>query len=199
MIDLAGDCDLCLLSDKNPIDRFDCGNKDLNEFFCNDALLYQDQLLGQTYFFRLKATQEIVAAFTISNDSIKVYDLPGSRSKRVRKDIPAAKRMRSYPALLIGRLGVTSKFAGHGIGSQILDLVKTMCITDDSNRCRFLLVDSYNTPAALRLYEKNEFVFLFSTEDQEKEYYEKSAEESLSTRFMYFDLLPWAKYQEVSG
>jgi hypothetical protein len=33
---------------------------------------------------------------------------------------------------------------------------------------------------------------LFSTEDQEKEYYEKKPEDALHTRFMYFDLLPWA-------
>lgn len=192
MIDLAEHCDLILLSDTDVIQEFDCGNDDLNDFFCNDAVLYQQQLLGQTYFFRLKETQEIVAAFTLSNDSIKTHDLPNSRSKKVRRDIPSAKRMRSYPAVLIGRLGVVTKFAGQGIGSQMLDLIKSMCITEDANRCRFLLVDAYNTAQALHLYGKNEFAFLFSTEEQEKEYYEKPLEEPLNTRFMYFDLLPWA-------
>lgn len=100
--------------------------------------------------------------------------------------------MRSYPATLIGRLGVAAKFSGQGIGSQVLDFIKSLCIIEDANRCRFILVDSYNDSAALRLYEKNDFLFLFSTEDQEKEYYEKRPEDVLHTRFMYFDLLPWA-------
>lgn len=192
MIDISAHCDLILLSNSAAIHDFNCGNDDLNDFFCNDALLYQQELLGQTYFFQLHETQEIVAAFTISNDSIKVHDLPNSRGKKVRKDIPSEKRMRSYPATLIGRLGVAVKFAGQGIGTQVLDLIKSMCITEDANKCRFLLVDAYNTDQALRLYQKNEFEFLFSTEEQEKEYYEKPIEAPLNTRFMYFDLLPWA-------
>lgn len=192
MIDLEEDCELVFLSENNSITNFDCGNADLNDFFCNDAILYQKQLLGKTYFFRLKASGEIVTAFTLSNDSIKVNDLPNSRSKKVRKDIPSDKRMRSYPATLIGRLGVVSKFSGQGIGSQVLDFIKSLCIIEDANRCRFILVDAYNNPAALRLYEKNDFLFLFSTQDQEKEYYEKKPGDVLHTRFMYFDLLPWA-------
>jgi hypothetical protein len=89
MIDLEEDCDLIFLSEYNTITNFDCGNADLNDFFCNDAIHYQKQLLGKTYFFRFKASGEIVTAFTLSNDSIKVNDLPNSRSKKVRKDIPS--------------------------------------------------------------------------------------------------------------
>jgi len=196
MFELGEDCELVSLSEDNLITEFDCGNEDLNDFFCNDAFNYQKELLGQTYFFRLKKDQAIVSAFTLSNDSIKVYDLPNSRSKRVRKDISSAKRMRSYPAVLIGRLGVVSKFAGQGIGSQVLDFVKAMCIIEDANKCRFLLVDAYNNSAALGLYTKNEFQFLFSTEEQEKEYYQREDEGPLNTRFMFFDLLPWASQSQ---
>jgi GNAT superfamily N-acetyltransferase len=192
MIDLEIDCELISLTEDSPISSFDCGSADMNDFFCHDAILYQRQLLGQTYYFRLKTTGEIVTAYTISNDSIKVSDLPGSRKKKVKEDIPSEKQMRSYPATLIGRLGVLSKFMGQGVGTQVLDFIKATCIIEDANRCRFLLVDSYNNPQALSLYTKNDFKFLFSTKEQEKEYYKKSPDEPLKTRFMFFDLLPWA-------
>lgn len=176
MIDLEKDCELISLTEDSLINGFDCGSADMNSFFCDDALLYQKQLLGQTYYFRLKTTGGIVAAYTISNDSIKVSGLPGSRKKKVREDIPSEKQMRSYPATLIGRLGVVSKFMRQGIGSQVLEFIKSTCIMEDANRCRFLLVDSYNNPQALGLYTNNDFKFLFSTEEQEREYNKRSPE-----------------------
>ena len=32
---------------------FVCGNADLDDYFCNDATLYQEQLLGKTYCYLL--------------------------------------------------------------------------------------------------------------------------------------------------
>lgn len=191
MFDLEKDCQINLLSESSPIINFDCGNKDLNDFFCEDALKYQNELLGETYFFTLlKSPNRIVCSFTISNDSVKVYDLPNSRKKKVRQDIPNEKAMKSYPAALIGRLGVASDFASSGIGSQLIDFIKSFCLIEYGNRCRFLLVDAYNEDKVLRFYQKNEFRILFSTEQQEQEYYNNNAI-PLKTRFMYFDLLAW--------
>ncbi len=191
MLDLENDCIINLLSEDCPILSFDCGNKDLNDFFCNDALMYQNELLGETYFFTLlKSTEHIICAFTISNDSVKVYDLPNSRKKKVRQDIPNEKAMKSYPAALIGRLGVAAEIASFGIGSQLIDFIKSFCLIEYGNRCRFLLVDAYNEERVLQFYQKNEFRFLFSTEQQEREYYNNNAA-PLKTRFMYFDLLAW--------
>lgn len=185
---LISNCELVQLSKDELICNFDCGNEDLNDFFYNDALNYHNQLLGRTLFFRKRVTLEIVCAFTLSNDSIKMNELPGSAKKRVKKGIPDVKSMNSYPATLIGRFGVPNSFAGSGIGSQVMDFIKSICLTEDANKCRFLLVDSYNTLSALKFYEKNEFKFLFSEEGQEKEHYKK---EELRTRFMFFDLLTW--------
>ena len=126
MFPLLGKCDLVVLSDEDKIENFDCGNADLNDFFCNDAILYQHQLLGQTSFFRLKEDNKIVCAFTLSNDSIKVSDLPNSRAKQVRKNIPHSKAMKSYPATLIGRFGVNTEFKRLGIGNQVIDFIKSI-------------------------------------------------------------------------
>lgn len=191
MISLKDDCSLFRLSSTNPISDFICENDDLNEFFAKDAIKYQEELLGETFFFRHQLTQEVVCAFTMSNDSIRVADLPNSRKKKVKEFIPHAKGMKSYPATLIGRLGVAKKYEGKGVGKQLLDLVKSMCILEEGNRCRFLLVDAYNQEKPIKFYLNNEFQFVFSTELQEKEYYEMQSNQELKTRFMFFDLKLW--------
>lgn len=192
MFSLSEECDLCYLKD-GPIEDFDCGNADLTDFFCNDAVDYQKQLLGQTMFFRLKTSGKIVCAFTLSNDSVKVDDLPNNRKKKIHKNIPRVKNRKSYPATLIGRFGVSSNFQGRHIGSAVMDFIKSICITEDANKCRFLIVDAYNTKEAINFYSRNGFSFVFSTEEQEKDYYAKDGKKELKTRFMYYDLLPWVE------
>ena len=60
---------------------FHCGDEDLDEFFCHDAFLQSDELLCKNYCFTLDSNPTtIVAAFTLSNDSIK--KIPGSRKKK---------------------------------------------------------------------------------------------------------------------
>ena len=105
---------------------FSCGNADLDEFFQHDAPLYSKQMLGKSYCFRLdKDSSVIVCAFTLSNDSIRVDMLPNSREKKVRKNIPRSKQMRRYPGVLIGRLGINVDFAHRGIGSELMEFIKS--------------------------------------------------------------------------
>jgi GNAT superfamily N-acetyltransferase len=188
-IDLDADCHIVKVSRENAIDAFDCGNDDLNEFFIADAPKYHQQLLGETYFFVEKETQRVVCAYTLSNDGIKTFDLPNSRKKKVREAVPREKHMKSFPASLIGRLGVSKEFSNQGLGSQLMEFVKASCLYEEGNRCRFLIVDAYNQPEVIQYYLKNKFIFLFSTEDQEKEYFGIDHSNAIKTRFMYFDLL----------
>ncbi|WPR72354.1 N-acetyltransferase [Flavobacterium sp. NG2] len=175
---------------------FDCGNEDLNDFFQNDALNYQSELLGKTYCFTLDENPKIiVCAFTISNDSIKTTFLPNSRKKKVIKDIPRQKQMKSYPAVLIGRLGVNKYFRNvpgeiDRTGKQLMNFIKSWFI-DGANKtgCRFIVVDSYNTLGPLKYYSDNGFIPLFSTEDQEKEFTGLDAASTLETRLMFYDLI----------
>jgi hypothetical protein len=175
---------------------FDCGHDDLNDFFTNDVRDYSEELLGKTYCFTLDEDPSIiVCAFTISNDSIKTTHLPNSRKKKVIKEIPRPKHMRSYPAVLIGRLGVNENYRlvedeEERTGKQLMDFIKSWFI-DSANKtgCRFIVVDSYNEPGPLRYYAKNDFIGLFSSEEQEKEFTGLPQEAELSTRLMFFDLI----------
>jgi hypothetical protein len=175
---------------------FDCDNSDLNEFFSKDVIDYSSELLGKTYCFTLDENPSvIICAFTISNDSIKTTHLPNARKKKVIKDIPRQKQMRSYPAVLIGRLGVNKDFRFvdgelQRTGDQLMDFVKSWFI-DSANKtgCRFIVVDAYNEFKPLRYYLNNGFSELFSTEEQEKEFTDIEADEVLSTRLLFFDLI----------
>lgn len=180
----------------NSCNPFDCDNTDLNDFFRNDAINYYSELLGKTYCFTLDENPKIiVCAFTISNDSIKTFLLPNARKKKVIKDIPRQKQMKSYPAVLIGRLGVNKNYRfveneTDRTGKQLMDFIKSWFI-DGANKtgCRFIVVDSYNEAGPLKYYSDNEFIPLFSTEEQEKEYTGIDSDAKLETRLMYYDLI----------
>ena len=191
VIDLARDCEKLALSEKYLISDFDCGNADLNEFFNQDAIRYKYQMLSETYFFRHKNSGKIVCAYSFSASSIKTADLPGSRRKKVKEYIPREKSLKSYPAILIGRLGVATEFSGQGAGSQLMDEIKHFCLEQFPNFVRYLLVDAYNEPAVIGFYQKNYFQTVFSTEEQEKKDYRQPPSEPLQTRYMFYDMIQW--------
>lgn len=170
---------------------FNCGHPDLNDFFTNDCINYSYELLGKTYCFTFDEQPDvIVCAFTISNDSIKTNLLPKPRKNKINRPIPNQKRLNSYPAVLIGRLGVNKYFKRKGIGNELMDFIKSWFI-DETNKtgCRFLVVDSYNEDSPLKYYLGNGFQYLFETEDDEKKYTGVLTSESLRTRLMQFDLI----------
>ncbi|MDR0567439.1 MAG: GNAT family N-acetyltransferase [Prevotellaceae bacterium] len=194
---LINECSYHILSEKQRILDFDCGNVDLNDFFNNDAFSYQNQMLCEVYFFRHNTTGKIVCTFSLSPEGIKTFDLPNNRRKRVKENIPQEKTLKSYPAFLVGRLGVAKEFNGQGIGSQLMDFIKQYCFDRFPNFCRFLLLDAYNEPAVLKFYQKNDFLTVFSTEEQERNYYRPgSTTESLHTRYMYYDMIHWKNKSE---
>ena len=55
--------------------------------------------------------------------------------------------------------------------------------------CRFIVVDAYNDERVIRYYTANGFIMLFSSESQEKEYYNLDDSATLATRLMFFDLI----------
>ena len=191
MIHLKKDCEMVVLSEEQVISGFDCGNGDLNDFFNHDALDYKRQMLSQTCFFRYKISGATVCAFSFSASSIKTADLPGSRRKKVKELVPREKSLKSYPGILIGRLGVATDFGGQGAGSQLLGFIKDFCLINFSDFVRYLFVDAYNEPAIVRFYQKNDFVLVFSTEEQEKETYRQTLDEPLQTRYMFYDMMQW--------
>lgn len=171
---------------------FSCDDKDLDEFFAKDALYYDSELLGKTYaWIDLANPTNILGLVTLANDSVKAKFIAASARNRVQRGITNAKRGMNYPAVLIGRLGVSSAYRGKGlnIGSQILDYLKGWFRSEDNKTgCRFIVVDAYNNEKTLHFYEKNGFKPLYKTEQEERSFLELNSEDTLETRFMFFDL-----------
>lgn len=188
-----------VLSECHP---FLCGDEDMDEFFAKDALAYTRYKMGKSYCFRLKDDKKtIVACFTVSNDSIRIYDLPSSRRNAMWGITHREKMLTRYPGVLVGRLAAASQFANRGIGSEVLDFIK-MWFLDNANKtgCRFAIVDAKNEPSVLRFYEKNKFKPLFPREIDESFYTRPPKDElekqerirnprKLRTRLMFSDLL----------
>lgn len=171
------------------------GDKDLEDFYHNQALLFAKEKLGQTYCVLDNEGDEtvLVAFFTVSNDSIKTTFIPKKAVNRIERKIPGRKHLHTYPAVLIGRLGVNQQYQGkhYFIGQQIINYIK-IWFTEDDNKtgCRFLVVDAYNTEKVLNFYERNKFKFLYADKSIEKreQHIDDEAEE-LRTRHMVLDLL----------
>ena len=182
--------------------EFHCGEADLDDFFSKDAFEYEEFRMGKSYCIRLNdEPKTIVAIYTVSSDSIRIFDLPRSRRDAMLKITHHRKRLKRYPGILIGRLGVNSEFAHQGIGSQVLDVIKLWFdSTVVKAGCRFLIVDALNKPEVLAFYSKNGFETLFTSEQQEDFYVNPPKDEEqrmmrlanptkLETRLMFTDLL----------
>lgn len=171
---------------------FTCRDKDLDEFFSRDAFFYESELLGKTYaWIDTSDPTKILGLVTLANDSVKAQFISSTARNRIQRHITNAKRGMNYPAVLIGRLGVSSEYRGKGLnlGSQILSFLKEWFRSKDNKTgCRFLVVDAYNSDPTLRFYEKNGFKYLYRTEEDERSFLALDRHEPLRTRFMFYDL-----------
>ncbi len=159
---------------------FDCGDTDLNDFFLNDSKDYLLQLLAVTYVF--ENDTNTVAFFSVLNDRISSVDSEKSIFSKLRKSLPYRKRLKSYPAVKVGRFGVQFSHQHQKIGTEIMDFIKAFFTQRNKTGCRFITVDAYNNPQAISFYKKNGFQFL-TTQDEEED-----------TRLMYFDLMTFVRH-----
>ncbi len=194
---LASDCVMYPVDETTDLSSFTCGDADLDDFFHNEAHLYAEQLLGKSYYFSTVGDNpQIVSVFTLANDSVKAALIPNSSRNKIQRKIPNSKRTRSYPAVLIGRLGVSVDFQGKdfSIGSQVIDYITSWFIhPENKTGCRFVVVDAYNTCSVLHFYEKNSFSFLYASENLEKEANHIPQTESLDSRMMYRDMIDYKR------
>ncbi len=160
------------LTDDHQLKPFDCGDPDLNDFLFNSAKQYQSQLMAVTYIIENEV--ETIAFFSLLNDKISVEALEKPNWRRLRRFIPHKKHLSSYPAVKVGRLAVNSKYKGHQYGTDILNYLKQLFVTNNRTGCKYITVDAYKV--SLPFYEKNHFQY-FGIGDSMQD-----------TRQMYFPL-----------
>ncbi len=151
---------LIRLSLNSQIKPFDCGDSDLNEFLINDSKKFILNLLAVTYV--IEDNDNTIAFFSLLNDKISILDTESKSQwrKLVKDKLPYGKRYNSYPAMKIGRLGVSLLYKNQGWGTDILNYLKDLFVTNNRTGCRFITVDAYRD--SLQFYEKNGFQYLTS-------------------------------------
>lgn len=192
---MIDDCEIIRITQRilDHTKTFSCGDKDLDDFFANDSIAYDKDLMGRTYcWVHPSEPTEIVGMITLANAGIQTTHMNSNPKRKINDRIAFPKRGRTYPAVLIGRLGVNKKFQNseYHIGTQIMDFIKDWFRSDDNKTgCRFVLVDALNNEHTLRYYERNGFKPLFPRISDEKGFYGIKPEEDLRTRMYYFDLI----------
>jgi len=160
---------------------FDCNDEDINDFLNNESLNYQNQRLANTYMFS-DNTRDVKAFFCLSNDCINDLGTNSDWNRLHRQvDLPNQKRIRQYPSVKLGRLGVGKEYQGTGLAYELMDFIKQFVYNNKHSACRFLLLDAYNKPKQIKYYLRNGFNFLLSNDMQDR------------TRIMYFDLKSFDK------
>ena len=164
------------LSKDDHILSFDCGDDDLNDFILNESAHYCESRLAVTYAIDVKGSNNFVGFFSLANDRVSITDFENKTEfNRFRKRrFVNEKRLKSYPAVKICRLGIDLSAKGQSLGTFILDFIKSYFIIDNKTGCRFITVDAYNS--AISFYIKNNFLPLSSESDTDH------------TKLLFFDL-----------
>jgi hypothetical protein len=159
-----------------PIEQFDCGIKDYNDFLVHDARHYEDIGISSVHLLIHEETRAVLGYIALLTDS---FLLDKDEKKRMGLDIPFS----SVPALKVGKLASTQKNKDYPYGSFLLELCVGYAdvLQEQGIACRFLTVDADtefnpNTPG---FYEKNGFPF-----NEHRQYQNRQA---VSMRFDLFD------------
>ena len=162
------------LSPDFEIPPFHCEDDDLNAFLIEDAKDGMDEMMSVTYLFVDPKANKTVAYYTLLNDKVAYDPLNKSIWNRINRHIINRKRRKTYPCMKIGRLAVSEEYAKCGLGSQIMDFIKTSLVFTSIAGCRFLTLDAY--AKATEFYKKNNFEYFTMLDAMD------------STRQMFFDL-----------
>ena len=171
-----GTCKVRKLRKDEKVKSFNCGDDDLNDFLLNKAIPYRKSLLAVTYVFENIESKEVIGYFSLANDRVSLNDFDDKTEfNRFRRNrFVNEKRMKSYPSVKICRLGINKDFHGKGIGSMLLNFIKSYFLEENKTGCRFITVDAYND--AIPFYQNNDFQYL------------KNEENDIVTRSLYYDL-----------
>lgn len=135
---------------------FVCSKLHLTQYFTGDPAakrtLDQDLKYGLARPFVLVAEggQEVIGYFTLCNQSIPKDSLP--------KKVAAKLGYRDVPTILLGRMAISERLAGQGLGSKLLAaaLLQAYKITDGGKGCYAVVLDA-GEESLLQWYGKRGF------------------------------------------
>lgn len=132
---------------------------DLDDFLHKDAERHFKDRIAVTYVLKRKDLPLIPLGFaTLQNDAITL-DGDGTELPEVRDY-----HYKAFPAVKIGRLGISIDMQCGGLGSVFLLMLKNLMLDENRTGCRYLTVDARrdkkNKVNTMHFYQKNGFSVL---------------------------------------
>lgn len=90
-------------------DHFDCGIEELNIWLQRRAIPNQES--GASKTFIIHQEQSVIGYYSLASGAIARKEAPG----KLKRNMPD-----SIPMIILGRLAVSSKFHGYGLGKALL-------------------------------------------------------------------------------
>ena len=112
------------LNPSNIVKKFSCGDDDLDDFILRRASAFQKHLLSVSYAYVDDVSGRILAYCSLANDKVAITDFKDKAEFnrfRKKRGFPNEKRLKSYPAVKLCRLGVDMTAKGQRIGTTILN------------------------------------------------------------------------------
>lgn len=130
------------ISAAHALSDFDCGEPALNDWL-HDRALKNESRFSRTYV--VCAGQRVVAYFCIAAGAVEREAVPG----KVRRNAP-----QTIPVSVIGRLAVDRRYAGQGLGADLLaDALRRIAVASQSIGIGAVLVHA-KSDAAKSFYLK---------------------------------------------
>jgi GNAT superfamily N-acetyltransferase len=146
-----------VLNKNDSVNGFSCKEEEIDEFIREQALGYQEQNLGVTYVFYFGS--KLIGFATLCMGNVN--------KRKMSEDDNLSKSIASYPALLIGQLGVTNEYQRRGIGKHVCDFCFFIAIhLSQKIGCRFLIVNALDS--AVDFYIKYGFTLAPKQEKQKQ-------------------------------
>jgi predicted GNAT family N-acyltransferase len=143
-----------ILNKRHNRQEFDCGKALLNSYLKHQASQDIKRKLAACFVLTDKDSSEVMGYYTLSNHSIPLENFPQS----IQKKLP--KSYNSIPTTLIGRLAISKKFQGQGIGKILLidALKRSYCASREMGS--FAVVVDPIDEEAQTFYAKYDFIQL---------------------------------------
>ena len=150
------------VEDFSIFDGFSCGHCGIDNFLLKHAEKNQDELLLRVYSYRLNLSDDDESVFSEPVAYVSMYN---SVQNLEHYDIdekglngPHAEDFgRSFPSVGLCNLAVKSEYQRNSIGTNILNLIKRIFVTNNKTGCRFISIQAIADPGIVKFYTKNDF------------------------------------------
>ncbi len=136
------------IEEEDNVQSFSCDEKDVNDFFHNNSVFNNKNLLSKVYILENLTTKEIIGYFALGTYRLQL----GSQEKYGIENIPA---------ILLGRIGIDSAYQGQDLGKKYLIKYAVGICSEVLQYigCRLLIDEVKKGDKIFDYFIKNGFIF----------------------------------------